>query len=527
MKRLAELIDHLERHTSLPARTQALTDHLASVPPASAGWMVAIALGQGPARIITAHTLGEWASEASGHEDWMIAACYEVVGDVCETLALLLDHGRASHANAPLHSWIEQRLLPAAQLDPPDEAALKASVLRWWATLDAQELLILNRLLTGTLKIPAPHRALVLALAAHTKLDAAWIEHRLALGCPPGEPLFAALTEEPGAHAPRPYPLDAPATLAWPAPLDDTLAADTLAHRWHDGLRAELVKRGGAIELWAEDGQRLTERFPDLVAAASDLPDDTALDGQIVGWDARRDVALGMDALTRRVSHATHKAPSKRLVKEAPAAYIAHDLLELRDVPQRDQPLSTRLTALTDLLTDTRAAILADALDATPEAIDEAIRTAHAHHLRGVLLRDPAAPLPAPASAAHGLITPARMTCIAVLMYVRGRGAGSEHSFGVWDGPQLTRIASIKGAMTTREAQLIELWARAHTTQRFGPVREVDPHHVYELSYDGTLPSKRHRAGFELRDVRLVRKRDDIVAARADTLATLAGLNQQ
>lgn len=509
MRRLASLIDALERHTGAAQRQAALTEYLRDSDTASAGWMIALALERGPQRRVTAQTLREWASEATGHPDWMISACYEVVGDVCETLALLVDHGRASVSDAPLGAWMESRILPALALD---DDALKAKVIRWWSTMEAGEALILNRILTGTLKVHAPLRALVLALAAHTKLEAAWIEHRLSGSWPAGAALFEALAEEQGAAAPRPYPLPAPDVTQITPPLTGLIATS-----WPDGQRAELVRRGGAVELWADGGARLTERFPDLVARAASLPDDTALDGMIVAW--ADGAASGVERLHRRLATTrTDKAPSRKLVAEAPCAYIAHDLMERSGATMLDQPLSARWAALGALLEDTHAAQLAARIDAIDAEVAEAIASASDAHLRGVLLRSATAP-----QRAALLVEPAPRVCIAVLMYVRGRGAGAEHSFGVWDGPLLVRIASIKGGMSQREAHLIEHWARTHTMQRFGPVREVSPEHVYELRYRGTLPSNRHRAGFELRDAHIARKRDDIVAARADTIDTLNG----
>lgn len=482
MRRLAQLIDQLERHTGPLERQAALTAHLRASSPGELGWLVALATERGPKALVSAQQLRQWACEASGHEDWMVAACFEVVDDLCETLALLLDQGRASQSNAPLDRWIEERLLPAQALEPD---ALKASVIRWWSRLDAQEITILNHLLLGNLRVHAPTRPLVLALASVTGLDAAWIEHRLAHDPPPGAALLDWLRQAPGPAAPRPYALAAHADGAQ-AP------AGHVAHVLPEGQRAELVRRAGAVEVWGADGQRLTARLPELVALGAALPDDTALDGLIVADG-------GPAALQRRLdTQRPDKAPSRQLLREAPLSFVALELLELQGVPQLDQPLSARLSALASLQDITSAA--------QGEGRVTLWRRLDGPYAAGVIVRPP------------------RQRCLAALMYVRGRGAGAEHSFGVWDGPTLVRIAAVTGGMSAHQANVIEVWTRANTRQRFGPVREVEPHHVYELSFDGALPSKRHRAGFELRDARIERKRDDVVVARIDTLDALRAL---
>ena len=482
MKRLAQLIDQLERHTGPLERQAALTAYLREATPGELGWLVALATERGPKALASAQQLRLWACEASGHEDWMVAACFEVVEDLCETLALMLDQGRASQSNAPLDRWIEERLLPAQALDPD---ALKASVIRWGSRLDAQEIYILNHLLLGNLRVHAPTRPLVMALASVTGLDAAWIAHRLAHDPPPGAALLEWLRQAPGPAAPRPYALAAHAEGAQ-AP------AAHVAHTMPEGQRAELVRRAGAVEVWGADGQRLTARLPELVALGATLPDDTALDGLIVADG-------GPAALARRLdTQRPDKPPSRQLLREAPLSFVALDLLELQGTPQLDQPLSARLSALASLQKIERAA--------EGEGRVTLWRRLDAPYDAGVIVKPP------------------RQRCVAALMYVRGRGAGAEHSFGVWDGPTLVRIAAVTGGMTAHQANVIEVWTRANTRQRFGPVREVEPHHVYELSFDGALPSKRHRAGFELRDARIERKRDDVGVARIDTLDALRAL---
>ncbi len=67
-------------------------------------------------------------------------------------------------------------------------------------------------------------------------------------------------------------------------------------------------------------------------------------------------------------------------------------------------------------------------------------------------------------------------------------------------------------------------WIREHTTERFGPVRAVEPGLVLEILFDDVQHSSRHKSGVAMRFPRIARIRWDKPAHEADRLAQLTSL---
>ena len=121
------------------------------------------------------------------------------------------------------------------------------------------------------------------------------------------------------------------------------------------------------------------------------------------------------------------------------------------------------------------------------------------------------------------------LTIDAVLLYAQpGHGRRStlytDYTFGVWDGDALTPIAKAYSGLSDKEILELDKWIRAHTLERFGPVRSVEPLHVFELGFEGVNISKRHKSGVAVRFPRMLRWRLDKPAAEADRLETLKAL---
>lgn len=85
-------------------------------------------------------------------------------------------------------------------------------------------------------------------------------------------------------------------------------------------------------------------------------------------------------------------------------------------------------------------------------------------------------------------------------------------------------VAKAYSGLADDEILALDRWIRAHTRERFGPVRAVDPVQVFELGFEGVWPSNRHKAGVAVRFPRILRWRTDKTPDQADTLATLKTL---
>jgi DNA ligase 1 len=120
-----------------------------------------------------------------------------------------------------------------------------------------------------------------------------------------------------------------------------------------------------------------------------------------------------------------------------------------------------------------------------------------------------------------------------VLMYAqRGHGKRSsfysDFAFGCWREAagkrELAPVGKAYFGFTDEELRWLDKWVRDHTTNRFGPVREVSPELVLEIAFDGIGHSSRHKSGLAMRFPRINRIRTDKPAAEADTIDNLLRL---
>ena len=113
-----------------------------------------------------------------------------------------------------------------------------------------------------------------------------------------------------------------------------------------------------------------------------------------------------------------------------------------------------------------------------------------------------------------------------VMLYAQpGHGRRSnlytDYTFGVWSGGELVPVAKAYSGLSNAEIAELDRWIRAHTTEKFGPVRQVEQTQVFELAYEGIAASSRHKSGIALRFPRIARWRKDKPAGEADKLSDL------
>ena len=262
------------------------------------------------------------------------------MGDFAETLSLLVP-GQGSGVDLPLETWMRERVLP---LQAAELAAQKAAVRRYWTELPTSEAFVLNKLLTGELRVGVAATLVVRALARVASVAPAVMAHRLMGAWEPTAEFFSSrLTADPVVEAGQPYPfylaspLDAP-----PASLGPRVA--WLAEWKWDGIRAQLLRRS-EIALWSRGEVLITERFPELIAATLDLPVGTVVDGEVLVY--RDGVVQPFSLLQTRIGR---QKLTPRILNEAPAVLMAYDLLEETGVDIRDRPLDDRRQRLARLL---------------------------------------------------------------------------------------------------------------------------------------------------------------------------------
>ncbi|WP_132999237.1 ATP-dependent DNA ligase [Luteimonas arsenica] len=566
MQRFAALYERLDRSTGTADRRRALVDYFRDAPPRDAAWALWLLsggkVGGARARIASTGELRAWVGEEAGLPDWLVEACHHQVGDLAETLALLLDDPPrgstattaadvADQAGGPgLADWIETRLAPVANAEPD---VRRAVVVEAWRALCFRERLAFNKLLTGALRVGVSQGLVQQALAELSGVDIALIAQRMLGRWTPDAGFLARLLSpeaQPGdAALPYPFflasPLDGgPEALG---PVGDWL----LEWKW-DGIRLQLIRRPGGIALWSRGEERMDGRFPEIEAAAARLPRDCVIDGELLAWMPGGDAPMPFSALQTRIQRLK---PGPKSLAAAPARVLAYDLLELDGEDLRARPLRQRRALLAELLGQAGGAgpvqaaregagalDAADPADAPRIALSPRVEAAdwtqaaalreasRARGVEGLMLKRLDSPY------RHGRrrgdwwkwkVDP--LSIDAVLIYAQsGSGRRStlftDYTFGLWDGEVLVPVAKAYSGLDDAGILRLDRWIRAHTRERFGPVRSVDPVQVFELGFEGVNRSTRHKSGVAVRFPRILRWREDKPAEEADRVDALRAL---
>ena len=571
MTRFALLYDAIDRTTSTNAKVAAMADYFRSAPPADAAWAVFFLTGRRLKRLVPYASINDWTLAATGLEDWLLSECYAVVGDGAETAALVLDQLPPTPGeDLPLHAWIEERIVRLRDLDPYQQ---QRQMTTWWRGLDRLQRFLLLKLVTGEFRVGVSQTLVVRALSRAADLPATTVAARLMGEWTPAPEWYSSLlshetTDDDGS---RPYPFFLASPLEDPVETLGDVGDWLIEWKW-DGIRAQLVKRGRVVHLWSRGEELITHRFPEIAVAAEHLPDGTVLDGEILAF--RHGRPLPFSALQQRIGRQKQVA---QLARSVPVVFMTYDILEdrgedIRAVPQleRRQRLEARLDATAESAAaadDPRAGGTDDEFVLVPSGEALAPRPASeapAESLAGATtLR--ASPLVNATSWAEladlraesrqrgveGLMLKRRTasygvgrkrgdwwkwkidpyTIDAVLIYAQpgsGRRASllTDYTFGVWDDGELVPIAKAYSGLSNDEIDEMDKWIRRHTRERFGPVRHVEPVHVFELGFEAIARSSRHRSGIAVRFPRMLRWRRDKKPEDADTLDAVQRLLQ-
>ena len=545
MKQFAALYRELDASTSNLVKQAALQRYLQAAAPEDAAWAVYFLAGGRPRQLVPTKLLRLLAQQAAGLPEWLFDESYEAVGDLAETLSLLLPPPTEAH-DLGLATWIEQHLLPLRGM-PPEQLsdALRAQ----WRQLAPEERLVYFKLITGAFRVGVSRLQVTQVLATISGLDPKRIAQRLMgythITGRPGAADFAALIapessgEQERQTSGQPYPFFLAHPFALPLEQFDAVLGPPsqwlIEWKW-DGIRAQLVRRSGHVCLWSRGEELVTDRFPELAEMGRALPDGTVLDGEVVVW--RDDRVQPFAELQKRIGR---KTLTPKLLRDIPVVLLAYDLLEWEGRDLRALPQHERRVLLDELI----AAVQHPSLIASPmlhgETWQDLARqreAARAMGVEGMMLKQRHAAYGVGRTKDVGLwwkwkIDP--LSVDAVLVYAQ-RGLGrraslySDYTFAVWDAPpevegrKLVPFAKAYSGLSDAEMARVDAIVRRTTIESFGPVRSVTPTLVFELGFEGIARSARHKSGIAVRFPRMLRWREDKPVEEADTLQTLAAL---
>ncbi len=521
MKDFATLFTRVDETTKTSVKTAALAAYFQTAGPSDRLWTIALFTGRRPKRTITATRLREWAAEVAGLPDWLFEESYSIVGDLAETIALVLPPAEEEDDRSLTYwiNWIKT-------LSTLEEDARKAGILKAWNSLPTTQRFLFTKLLTGGFRIGVSAKLITRALAQATGQPEPRLTHKLMGNWTPDTATWDSLIEadDPTADLSRPYPF----YLAYQ--MDDLNdlgpPIDWNAERKWDGIRGQLIIRGGEHHLWSRGEDLMTDRFPELAQLKDYLPDGTVIDGEILAFQDEK--PLSFNALQKRIGR---KTVPKKLLAEAPVILMAYDLLEHDGKDIREAPLQTRrahLKALINQVPATSPIRLSDAVAFT--TWDDLVKArAQSRNIgaEGLMLKRLDSPYLSGRKRGDWWkwkIDP--LTIDAVMIYAQaghGRRANlfTDYTFAVRHGNDLVPFTKAYSGLTDAEFREITAWVRKNTLQKFGPVRQVQPTHVFEIAFEGIQASPRHKSGVALRFPRMARWRRDKPVDEANTLDDL------
>ena len=517
MKRFAELLDALGFAAGRNAKLLLMADWLGSTADPDRGWGLAALTGELDLPAVKPAVIR--ALIEAEVDPVLFRLSYDYVGDLAETVALLWP--RTEVGDVPTLGDT------VAILQGLTRSSAPAVLRQMFSQMGSSERYALIKLATGALRVGAGARLAKQAFANRFGVDVEEVEELWHGVQAPYAELFA-WAEGTG---PRPdldaQPLFRPFMLAHPLEAPEALDVAAFSAEWKwDGIRAMLVCRGGEKRLYSRDGNDISGMFPEIVAS---LDRDVVLDGELLVRG--QDGAVGsFNALQQRLGR---KTVSAAMLRDYPVFLRAYDLLFDGGEDVRGLPLDARRERLRDLVAglDPERFDFSPSLEATTlEDFAELRGSPPDPAIEGLMLkrRDSAYVAGRKTGLWYKWKRDARIADCVLMYAQRGHGKRSsfysDFTFGAWEAETLLPVGKAYFGFTDAELKWLDAWVRAHTTARFGPVREVEKALVLEVAFDSIGESKRHKSGLAMRFPRISRIRQDKPAAEADTVDTLRGM---
>ena len=529
MKRFAELVGTLGTGSKTNEKLDALVDYFEQAEDRDKVWVIAIFSGRRPKRVVSSTFLMEICIELTGLPSWLFEECYHTVGDLGETLSLLVPEGKTEASGFPLNYYLE-RLIGLVKAGDEEK---KNFILESWKGMNRNEMFVFNKLITGNFRIGVSQKMIVNALARTVKNNPSVIAHRISGNWDPQTFPFSELIGAESAlldHS-RPYPFYLAYALEVELPSLGEPSEWFAEWKW-DGIRGEIIRRDQQLFVWSRGEELMTDKFPEYQPLQDLLPDGTVLDGEIIclspSTTGTNDfIPLPFAMLQTRIGR---KNVTRKQLMEAPIGFIAYDLLEFGGEDFRERPQWERRKFLEKLVAEISLSLLRISPLIPFDRWDEltAIRP-RARELgsEGLMLKRKQAVYQTGRKRGDWWkwkIDP--LVIDAVMVYAqKGHGRRSnlytDYTFAVKKGDQLVTFTKAYSGLTDKEFNEVDYFVKRNSLEKFGPVRTVKPELVFEIAFEGIAESRRHKSGVALRFPRISRWRRDKKPDEINTLEDL------
>ncbi len=532
MEEFANLVLLLDSSTKTNDKLEALQDYFNTADDKDKVWMIAIFSGRRPKRIVNSTLLANWCLEMIHIPGWLFEESYHTVGDLAETIALLLPEPTniSTAAKHGLAYYLESFI----KLEKQEESVKKQFILDAWMQFNHTERFVFNKLITGGFRIGVSQKMMVNALAKTVDLSSSIIAHRISGNWNPASTSFSNLLsdEDTGLDFSKPYPF----YLAYA--IENEVADLGNIHEWQaewkwDGIRGQIIKRNHELFVWSRGEELVTEKFPEFEGFKNALPNGVVIDGEIIcinpATNNGNPIPLPFAMLQTRIGR---KNVTKKQLTEAPVGFIAYDLLEMDGADARNIPLTERRALLEKIITDVQhPSLLLSPLINTKnwEALKEKRLSSRDIGSEGIMLKRKDSIYQVGRKRGHWWKWKIdALTIDAVMIYAqKGHGRRSnlytDYTFAVKDGDKLVSFTKAYSGLTDKEFNEVDNFVKRNSIEKFGPVRTVKPELVFEIAFEGIAASNRHKSGVALRFPRMSRWRKD---KKPDEINTLEDLKE-
>jgi DNA ligase-1 len=519
----AALVSDLSTSTKTNDKLQSLVDYFAIAPDADKVWVIAIFSGRRPRRAVNSRLMREWCTEMIGIPDWLFDECYHTVGDLSETLALLLPETKEpDQINQSLSFYLEQFIA----IEKEEESIRKQFIIDSWQKMDRDERFVFNKLITGSFRIGVSQKTIVNALAKVVDHSPSVIAHRISGNWDPVTTSFNDLLSESASVSDfsKPYPF----YLAYA--IDDDVENLGDVNLWQaewkwDGIRGQIIKRNNELFVWSRGEELMTDKFPEYIILKDLLPDGVVLDGEIIPATDGKPLAFAV--LQTRIGR---KNIGKKQLQEAPISFFAYDLLEYNFEDWRQKLLTERRKKLEEIILplNNNTIRISEIIEFNSWGeLAELRKKSRDKNSEGIMLKRKDSDYKVGRKRGDWWkwkIDPLTIDCVMVYAQ-KGSGRRSnlytDYTFAVKDGDKLITFTKAYSGLTDKEFAQVDNFVKRNSLEKFGPVRTVKPELVFEIAFEGIAASSRHKSGVALRFPRMSRWRKDKTVDEINTMDDL------
>lgn len=526
MNKFSQLFNDLDESTKTNDRLDHLVKYLIESAPEDSIWVCWFLAGNRIKGAIKTSELRTFASERSGLPLWLLEECYDRVGDLAETISLLVStesEGEIISLSELIGKFIE----PMIGMNTEER---RQNIFTVWDFLGEKDFLPFHKLLTGGFRMGVSKGNLCKALARVGGVQPAIIAQRLTGNWSPKTLTLEGILnpEDDGGRLCQPFPFCLANPLQEEA--ENLGSVDDWQVEWKwDGIRAQLINRGGTCMIWSRGDESVGHSFPEVMNAGKWLPGDLCIDGEILAWGQD-----GLRSFSRLQARLGRKEPGPTILKRDPVRFQAYDLLRLDGIDMRKISLDERREKLEAILSSLPPDFpigLSPLIEKKSWANLTKLREeSRDRGVEGFMLKRKNSIYESgrvKGSWYKWKVDPYLADMVVVsaqLGHGKRSNLYSDYSLAVWDEHgELVTVAKAYSGLSDNEIEKVDRFVRKNITGKFGPVRSVKPILVFEIAFEGARSSGRHKSGVALRFPRINRWRTDKKIEDADTLEIIRG----